>query len=297
MLLTFMMGNLSCNKKTKSPELQYSDSLTTRKTHVYTFTMLPLNSPATLVKIYQPLVDYLNQRLKGGQMTFETSIDYPNFEQKFKERKPEFILPNPWQTLEAMKSGYTVIAMAGEPSDFTGVFVIRKDSKIREPKDLIGKTVSYPSPTALAACIMPQYYLYQHGIDVNKDMQNYYVGTQEASVMNVYAKTTSAGAIYPPSWRVFKKENPLVAAQLKVIWETEPLINQSIMVRDDVPVSIREQVRKYLLELDKTAEGKKILDGIETARFLPGTDKDYDLVKIFIDHFEKKVRKIETKQI
>ena len=38
-----------------------------------------------------------------------------------------------------------------------------------------------------------------------------------------------------------------------------------------------------------------MLQKIETTRFLPATDKDYDVAKTYIERFEKEVRKIETK--
>jgi len=60
----------------------------------------------------------------------EASRDYQAYEVKFRNRKPELILPNPWQTLEAIKVGYQVIAMAGDAEDFNGIFIVRKDSGI-----------------------------------------------------------------------------------------------------------------------------------------------------------------------
>jgi len=42
---------------------------------------------------------------------------------------------------------------------------------VRQVSDLKGKAVSFPAPTALAAAIMPQYYLQTHGIDVMKDIE------------------------------------------------------------------------------------------------------------------------------
>jgi phosphonate transport system substrate-binding protein len=67
------------------------------------------------------------------------------------------------------------------------------------------------------------------------------------------------------------------------------------MVRDDVPAHIRELIRKCLLELHKTEHGKSILAGIETARFIPASDKDYDVVRVYMERFEKEIRKVETK--
>ena len=194
-----------------------------------------------------------------------------------------------------MKAGYTVIATAGDPEDFKGIFIVRKDSNIKRPSDLKGKAVSYPSPTALAACIMPQYFLHTHGINVNSDIDNRYVGSQESSIINVYAKKTAAGATWPPPWRAFQKAYPEEAAELRVVWETPPLINNSVMIRNDIPVALREQVLKLLAGLHESAEGKAILEGMGTSRFIPATDRGYDLVRSYVERFEKEVRKVEAK--
>jgi phosphonate transport system substrate-binding protein len=260
---------------------------------VYHLAVHPLHNPTKLTQAYQPLIDYLNSRVQGARLVLEASRDYANFEEKYQARKPAFILPNPWQTLQAMKVGYHTIAMAGEPRDFTGIFVVRKDSSLRRPVDLKGKSVSYPSPTALAACIMPQYFLHSHGLNVTADIENRYVGSQESSIMNAYLGLTAAGATWPTPWRAFQKENPREAAELKVIWETEPLINNSVMVRDDVAIQLREQVRTLLLGLEGTAEGKALLVGMETARFLPASDEDYDVVRRYVSRFEREVRPVE----
>jgi len=262
---------------------------------VYHLAVHPLHNPAKLMQAYQPLIDYLNGRLQGARLSLEASRDYANFEEKYHARKIEFLLPNPWQTLQAMKVGYHVIAMAGEPRDFKGIFVVRKDSSLKRPADLKGKSVSYPSPTALAACIMPQYFLHTHGINVNADIENRYVGSQESSIMNVYVGQTAAGATWPPPWRAFQKEHPREAAELKVIWATESLVNNSVMVRNDVPVPVGEQVRALLLGLDRTAEGKSILAGMETARFRPASDGDYDVVRRYVSRFEGEVRPVEKR--
>lgn len=285
----------SCHPQPKATGPKYSDVPSSQTIPVYHFAVHPLHNPTKLSETYQPLMDYLNEKLKTAQLTLESSVDYANFEEKYTKRGPDFLLPNPWQTIQAMELGYSVIAMAGLPDDFKGIFIVRRDGGIRYPSDLKGKAVSYPASTALAACIMPQYFLHEQGININTDIENQYVGSQESSIMNVYLNKTAAGATWPPPWRAFQKNFPAEAAQMKVIWETEPLINNSVMVRDDVPADIRELVQKYLLELYETPEGQEILSNIETARFLPANNKDYEIVKIYIERFEKEVRKVEIK--
>jgi phosphonate transport system substrate-binding protein len=274
--------------------LQYSHAPLETTVPVYRFAVHPLHNPQKLSEAYQPLMDVLNSQLQGVQFELESSRDYQAYEQKFRERSPAFLLPNPWHTLQAQKVGYHVIAMAGDAEDFKGIFIVRQDSKITKPTDLKGKVVSYPSPTALAAAIMPQYFLYTQGININHDIQNVYVGSQESSIMNVYLGKSAAGATWPPPWRLFQKDHPEEASQLKLMWKTPSLINNSVMVRDDVPDSVREQVRKSLLDLAQTPEGKSILSGMETASFHAANDSSYAVVADYIKHFEEKVRPVES---
>ncbi len=293
-ILSVVMLLAGCDQQTVEKPLQYSNTPAANTTPVYSFAVHPLYNPQKLFEAYQPLIDVFNRELHGAQIQLEASRDYQTYEKKFRARAPAFLLPNPWQTLEARKVGYHVIAMAGDVQDFKGIFIVRKDSGIKVPADLKGKEVSYPSLTALAAAIMPQYFLYKNGININRDIQNVYVGSQESSIMNVYLGKTAAGATWPPPWRKFQKEHPEQASQLKLIWQTPPLINNSVMVRDDVPEAISNQVRKTLLELAHTPQGNAILANMETASFHASNDASYDIVSDYIKHFEQVVRPVEN---
>lgn len=257
------------------------------------FAVHPLHNPRKLVETYQPLMAWLNQRLPDVHLEVEASRDYQEFERKVAAREAEIILPNPWQTLEAMKVGYHVVAMAGEPEDFKGLFIVRRDAGIRRVEDLRGKSVAYPSATALAACIMPQWYLHERGIDVNREIENRYVGSQESAIMNAFLRQTAAGVTWPPPWRAFLAEHPAEAAQLEVAWETEPLLNNAVMVRDDLPAELGERLRRELLALESAPEGRAILERITTTRFLPARDRDYDRVREFVVRFEAQVRAVK----
>ncbi len=284
---------VACDEQPRQEPLHYRQAPAGDQAPGFRLAPHPLYNPQQLSATIQPLVDYLNRQMPGLHIELEASRDYQAFEGKFRVREPEILMPNPWQTLEAMKVGYHVIAMWGDAEDFKGIFIVRKDGGIQNPEDLKGKSVSYPSPTALAAAIMPQYFLYTQGLDVNKDIQNLYVGSQQSSIMNVYLGRTAAGATWPPPWRLFQKEHPTEAAQLQVAWETPSLVNNSVMMRDDVPEAVSQRLRKLLLDLPSTPEGQAILAGMETARFHAAHDADYDQVRDYVARFERDVRPVE----
>jgi phosphonate transport system substrate-binding protein len=295
-LLVLSLGTaLACSREPRPAGPRFSEEAPGGTVPVYVLAVHPLHNPAKLVAAYQPLVDLLNASLRDARVVLEASRDYPAFEAKYEARKPELLLPNPWQTLQAMHHGYRVVAMAGDPEDFRGIFVVRKDGPVRRPGDLRGRAVSYPAPTALAACVMPQWFLHRHGLDVNRDIDNRYVGSQESSILNTYLRTTAAAATWPPPWRAFQREHPKEAAELEVIWETEPLVNNAVMVRDDLPAELVSRLRALLLGLPETPEGRAVLAGIETARFRPAADADYEIVRRYVARFELEVRPVERR--
>lgn len=294
-VLAFSLTVLAaCDGTPQAPDpLNYSSIRPAQAASVYRLAVLPQHNPRKLMEAYQPLVDELNRQIEDANFELEASRNYQEFERKFRAREPSFLLPNPWQTLEAMKVGYEVIAMAGDPDDFKGIFIARRGGDIKTPRDLLGKGVSYPSPTALAGAIMPQFYLHSHGINVNEDIGNSYVGSHESAIMNVYLGKSAVGTTWPPPWRLFQQDHPTEAAALEVLWETPPLVNNSVMVRDDVPTAIRNHVAKVLMDLEQTPAGPKILEGMQTARFYDADEKSYDAVREYIARFEQEVRMVE----
>lgn len=255
----------------------------------------PLHNPTRLLRAYQPLIDHLQRELPGQHFQLEASRDYPAFERKLQRRDPDLLLPNPWQTLKAIEAGYSVIAMAGEADDFRGLILVRRDARIEQPADLKGQALSCPSPTALAACIMPQSHLYQLGMKAGVDYRTLYVGSQESSILSVFQGRSAAAATWPPPWRAFQIDHPIEASQLRVIWQTAPLLNNSVMVRNDVPQGVRDGVRRVLLALNDTPAGRSVLTAMQTARFQASVDADYDRVRDYIARFEREVRPVETR--
>lgn len=296
-MLSFASIMTACEQESAPPKqtLQYSSTQPVSAIPTYRLAIHPLYNPQKLSQAYQPLIDHINRHVPEIKLELEASRNYQVYEEKFRRKEPAFLLPNPWQTLQAMKVGYHVIAMAGDAKDFKGIFIARKNSGIKTPLDIKGKVVSYPSHTALAAAIMPQYYLHTNGVNINKDITNIYVGSQESSIMNVYLNKSVVGATWPPPWRLFQKDYPEEAAQLELIWETPPLLNNSVMIRQDVPQAIQQKVTQIITELGNTPETQIILDNMETARFHPANDASYDRVRQYIKRFEKDVRLVETK--
>ncbi len=277
---------------TDNSEQSYAPVFVEHKTSIkhYQFAIHPLHNPTRLYAVFNPLINYLNQNIKGSEFTVEASKSYADFNDKLQNQSIAFALPNPYQTLLAIDKGYQVIAKMGDDENFKGIFLVRKDSNIKRPTDLKGKVVSYPAPSALAATMLPQDYLQQNGINVTTDIQNEYVGSQESSIMNVFVGTSAAGATWPPPWKALSDERPELKQQLKVIWQTQSLPNNSIVARSDVPPQLIKEVQTLLSNLHNTEVGQKILEAMYLSKFELADNETYRPVQKFIEHFNKTVR-------
>ncbi|MDO8787547.1 MAG: phosphate/phosphite/phosphonate ABC transporter substrate-binding protein [Sulfuritalea sp.] len=253
----------------------------------------PLHNPQRLMEVYGPIVDVMNSSIPDARFKLEASRNYEEFEKKLYAGHFAFAMPNPYQTLLSLRHGYRVFGKMAEDEVFRGIILVRKDSGIRAVTDLKGKAVSYPAATALAATMMPQYYLHTHGVDINRDIENRYVGSQESSILNVLRGHVAAGATWPVPWKTFVAEHPDMASQLEVKWETEPLLNNGWVVREDVPAPLADKFAGVLFGLHKSAAGKLMLSALPIVSFEAASDETYRPVGIFLEKFSRTVRPID----
>lgn len=259
----------------------------------YVIGIHPLHNPKRLFEVYGPIVDYLNANMPEADLIMEASRNYEDFDKKLYNGHFDFAMPNPYQTVNSLKHGYRVFGKMADDEDFRGIILVRRDSGINAVADLKGKAVSYPAPTALAATMMPQYYLQTHGLDINRDIENRYVGSQESSIINVLRGHVAAGATWPVPWKSFSQENPQLASQLEIKWQTEPLQNNGWVVRKDLPTEVADKFATLLFNLNQSAEGRAMLARIPVTRFEAANDDSYGAVQAFIATFIKTVRPLE----
>ncbi|MCX7192342.1 MAG: PhnD/SsuA/transferrin family substrate-binding protein [Proteobacteria bacterium] len=253
----------------------------------------PLHNPQRLMELYGPVVDYMNSAMPQVHFKLEASRNYAEFEKKLYAGHFAFAMPNPYQTVRSVDHGYRIFGKMGDDEVFRGIILVRRDSGIHDVADLKGKSVSYPAATALAATMMPQYYLHTHGIDVNRDIRNRYVGSQESSIMNVLRGDVAAGATWPVPWNAFVAEHPDMARQLVVKWQTGSLPNNGWVVRGDIPRTMADQFAQLLFGMNQSAQGRALLKRLPISHFEPASDETYRPVQEFLTMFSKTVRPIE----
>lgn len=263
-------------------------------TVAYVFGPHPLMNPQKLAEVYGALVDLLNRRLASEhiRLKLEASLNYAAFNEKLRGRRLDFALPNPYQTVLAQERGYGIFGKMSRDDDFRGIILVRKDSGIRQMRDLAGATVSFPAPTALAATLMPQLLLAENGLKSGRDYVPLYVGTHDSALLNVCVGTTAAACTWPVAWQAFRQEHPDQARRIEVRWSTATLPSNGLVARTDLPERVRLKVAQALYHVHETPEGRHILDLAGVERFEPADNATFAPVYDFVARYNASVRQL-----
>lgn len=293
MILCCGMLLAACSKPEEEayqPQLAATDG---KQVTEYVVGIHPLHNPQRLVEIYGPILEALDTAIPEVHFKLEASRNYEEFEKKLYAGHFAFAMPNPYQTVRAVRYGYRIFGKMGDDEDFRGIILVRRDGGIHQVSDLKGKAVAYPAATALAATLMPQQYLHAHGLDVNRDIENRYVGSQESAIMNVLRGHVAAAATWPVPWKTFSAEHPDLASQLEVKWQTTALPNNGWVVRQDIPASLADKFSAVLFQLQASESGRRMLARLPVSRFESANEETYRPVREFLADFARTVRPIE----
>lgn len=254
---------------------------------VYVFGFHPHLNAKELYAAYRPILDYLERRLPGVRFQLEGARDYDEFEERLATRRYHFALPNPLQTLIGLRAGYRVIAKNYPDDDFRGVLVARK-GRVQSLGQLAGQTVCFPSDTAVAATLLPLYHLHAQGVPV-KTLRLIHTGTQVSAILNAYAGDAAACGISARFWRSWERESPEKAQAMEVLFTTEPVPHNAVVVRDDVPTALAQRVAEALVALSRDPTVDDSVFTLGQHRFEPATNATYAPFRAFLVRYDSTI--------
>ena len=262
-----------------------------RTADVYSFGIHPIVTPKRLVYSYHLLTEYLNRHLEtqNAHLRIETSHNLDRYRADLEAERFAFSVVNPYDIPLALRAGYRLFACFGDEKGYGGILLTRKDSGIEQVADLRGKTICYPSETVLASTLLNQYFLWQHGLDIVREVKHVYLDSLESVYLQVFQGKAAAGGSLLFGWNFFSKRAPEVADALEIKWQTPPLPGMGIMARSDIPEKLIVQFRETLLSMHQTPDGADVLEKIGLPRFSLATRETYAEVEHFIHEFREHI--------
>jgi len=141
------------------------------------------------------------------------------------------------------------------------LLLVRKDSQIKNLKDLKGKVVGTKSDSYQARFFLDKEMLEELHITSKRYIRSM-TKTEEFStaVLNVFFKKIDACVVPEYIFNLICEMNPAVGRSISSIVESQNIFMPAMTVlHKDTPVNLREVYRKSISSLDKTVKGKNIL--------------------------------------
>lgn len=221
----------------------------------YVLARAPQLNPRTLVEAWGPFVQRLSHDV-GVPISLQVFDSRERFEADLFAGLPDFAFGNPYHSILAHKRLGYVALVRDNSAPLVGVIVVRADSPIQTVQDLMGKTIAFPDPHAMAAS------LYMRALLSEKHHLKFeavYAGTHENVYRSVYLGRTDAGGGI--QWTL-EREQAELRDQLRVVFETPGVPPHPLIAHPRVPEALRQKLVTAILRMAEDADGKKLLDAV-----------------------------------
>ncbi len=187
-------------------------------------------------------------------------------------------------------------------------FIVKADSNIKKIEDLAGKKVAFVEPASTSGYLLPMKTLKEKNIDPKETV---FAGKHDNVVSMVYTGQVDAGATFysPPfkddkgvmqmedARRLVLTQYPDVEAKVVILTLSEPITNDPIVFRKDMPEEMKTKIVDTMISFVGTPGGKaafKAIYGITDVK--RATDADYDVARAMLKSSGKSAEELLTKK-
>lgn len=243
--------------------------------------IFPRRNAAITMEIFQPLAKYLSEQL-NRPVHLETAKDFEAYWQAIKERRYDIAHYSQAHYVQSQaKYGYELLLINEErgKSTTTGVILVRKDSGIKTLQDLKGKKILFGGDKkAMMSYIVNKVALRRAGIKDDEYTEDFSKNPPNAALAVFYKQVDAAG-IGESVMHLPLVKDKINAGQLTYLLQTEPFPFHPWAVKAELDPSLKAAIKKAMLDLNNSVEGKKILEAAELSGFKDATDADFDTTR------------------
>lgn len=163
---------------------------------------------------------------------------------------------------------------------YRSMFVVKKDSPIKELKDLKGKKIAWQGVTSSAGYVWPAAEMKKAGLDPEKDVTGIEVKGHDKGILAVLNGEVDAAAVFEDARNTVKKDIPDIFDKTRVIHYTQGIPNDTIAVRSDMDQEWKKKVQDAFIAIGQNPDGKKIIYEVYSHQgYVASDDKKFDIVR------------------
>lgn len=234
---------------------------------VFTLGVVPQFEQRKLFAIWKPIVDELSRR-SGLEIRLAVTLTVPEFEAALDKGTFDLVYANPYHILQVSNTqGYIPLVRDQDP--LRGILLVRRDSPIKDLRELAGRRLAVPSPNAIGASLLLRADL-ERLYGVQMTMVN--VRTHSSVYLNVLNGLTDAGGGVE---KTLDEQDPAIRDGLRILYTTRTMPSHPVAAHPRVPQASREQLRKALLDMAATPAGAALLSEVPMKAPVAASLDDY----------------------
>jgi phosphonate transport system substrate-binding protein len=259
-----------------------------------TVQFVPSQNADTLEAKAKPLEKLLSKEL-GINVKVSVSTDYNTIIEAMKSKKVDVgFLPPTAYVLAKENNAADVILQAqrfgvnekdGSPTDelvdsYKSMIIVKADSDIKELKDLKGKKMGFQNVTSSAGYVWPAVEMMKAGVDPMSDVETTTLKGHDQAVLAVLNGDVDAAAVFEDARNIVKADYPKVFDDVRVLYRTEPIPNDTISVRSDMTDKWKTKIQEAFINIAKSDEGHQIVKDIYSHEgYVKSKDSNFDIVR------------------
>lgn len=242
-----------------------------KRTRTLTVGIVPQQSASELARLWIPVLGALSER-SGLALRFATAPDIPAFEKRLAASAYDVAYMNPYHySVFAQKPGY--VAFAKEKGRrLRGLVVVRKDSMVKDMKELAGQQIAFPAPASFAATVLVRAEFERTGVPI----QPVFVKSHESVYLNVVQHQFEAGGGIT---RTLEGMEPAVRSELRVLWQTKDYTPHAFAAHPRVAAADLQALKAAMLTADSDPKARSGLEGIGFKGFDAAQDAEWNDVR------------------
>jgi phosphonate transport system substrate-binding protein len=242
--------------------------------------LIPEMNVFTQMERFKPLAEYLSRKT-GVNVNITILSRYGNIIERFQSEKMDGAFFGSFTgALAIQKLGVDPIARPVNldgSSTYHGYIFVRKDSGIKNVKNMRGKKMAFVEKATTAGYVFPIAYLKKNGV-TNIDTffsEYYFTGSHDAAIYAVLDKKSDIGAAKHSVYDRVRRTDPRVDKELVILAESATVPSNGLCVRKGLDRQLREKLKRTLLTIDTDPEGRVVLQKFGAIKFIETTVADY----------------------
>ena len=251
-----------------------------------TFALLSTESAPEVTRRWEPILAQLEKDL-GVKVKPIMASDYRGTIEALKFKKAEIGHLGPKSYVEATNDNYAnvepivQIRHSNGSLGYRSCLIVHADSDIFSPEDIGGKTFAFNDPNSTSGYLVPMtMFLNEMGINPKQHFSKLtFSGSHEASILAVMHKKVEVASTNLPDVQQLTREGKVPRGALRIIWVSKLIPNDPIVVRKDLPDSLRQAIQDALVAMQEKHPAVLAAAGSISGGFQKVDDAQYQVIR------------------